>query len=461
MAATIAAHPEVAAAIDLVKAGLQADVDAGETVGVSATVVIDQEIAWSGGFGLRDLASQAPATSDSVYRIASITKLFTASAIMHLRDAGKLNLDDLAATHVPEFRLRGVGDDCPPVRLRHLISHTSGLQREPDGDHWLSHNAPSTESALAALDGHPLLYPPMTQLHYSNLGFGVLGMVVERLSGMALGEYVAKHLFGPLAMSRSSYDLTARVQETLATGYYPGSGGEPPEPVDQWWLGALAAGGGIYSNVDDLSRFVMMQYRDGPAGDGQPLAGSTIREMWNPLFLHPGTRNGHGIAWAIGDLSGARTIGHGGSVDGYRTQLGILPDQRLGVAVFANTTYNTSGACNRALEILSPVLARVRQRQPKTPQRYDVPEGAQYEGIYAWKGFGERYVAHRDGELVLLGSAAAPLAGAPRLDPDGPDRFRIRGSSDDGELARFERDADGAIVRLWVGAYPHRRMSEG
>jgi len=423
---------------------------------VAVSVVWGDRVVLEEGFGFADVATQTPMTGRSLFRVASVTKLFTATALMQLRDAGKLELDDPVTRHLPEFRIQTPSPDWPPIRIRHLVCHTSGLPREPLGEHWLTHQPVPMERAFAELAEREALYPPGTELHYSNLGFGVLGMIIERLSGQRLDSYITANILRPLGMNESGFALSEETRSLLATGYYPADDDSPMTPVPQWELGALSAGGGLYSSVSDMARFLLFQLDENPSAP--LLRRSTVKEMWLPLFLYPNVREGHGVAWWVGQLDGRTLVGHGGSVDGYRTQVYLSPERQVGVALFANTTYDATAACRKAMDWVLSAVERVHARMPQRREPTALEKGEEYVGAYRWRGFGEWWVSLVDGELVLTGSKYAGVERAPRLEPIEGDRFRIRGGPSNGEIARFERDAQGNIVRLWVSAYPYQRV---
>lgn len=444
---------EVAAALELVRASLKADVDAGKTPGVAVAVVSGDGALLEEGFGLSDVSAQTPMTERSLVRVASVTKLFTATALMQLRDSGTLELDDLVTRHLPEFGVKSPYSDCPPIRIRHLVCHASGLPREPEGAHWLTHEAVPMDRAFADLAEREVLYPPWTELHYSNLGFGVLGMIIEKVSGRTLADYIRGNVLQPLGMNDSGFSVPERARTLLASGYYPSVGDGPMTEVPQWELGALSAGGGIYSSVSDIALFMLYQFDEHPA----ILRRSSVTEMWLPIFLYPNVREGHGVGWWSGQVDGRALIGHGGSVDGYRTQLYLNPERRIGVAVFANSTYDATGACRQALDWITDATERAAARAQKTSVRFPIEGAAEYIGCYRWRGFGDWWVAETEKELALVGSKDSGTRGAPRLERIEGDVFRVRGGGSNGEIARFERNADGEIVRLWVSAYPYTR----
>src|SRR5215472_10553116 len=183
--------------------------------GASAGVVHGGELAWSGGAGFADMAAGRPAGPDVLYRVASITKTFTGTAIMRLRDAGRLELDDPIGMHIPEVaHLQG-------VTIRRLLSHESGLQSEPPGTDWRQvRYEGSIERNLARAAEILPRVPPRTQHKYSNMGVQLLGEVVARRSGLAYVDYVRKQLFEPIGMSHSLFEPLSEIQrKQCATGY--------------------------------------------------------------------------------------------------------------------------------------------------------------------------------------------------------------------------------------------------
>src|SRR3954471_5890947 len=174
---------------------------------VAAAVLRDGEIVWETAVGVADVAAQRDATTDTQYRLGSITKSFTAAAIMQLRNAGKLDLEDTLDKHVE--------DAAHAPTLRRLLSHTTGLQRETHDDAWLKARFADVPELLATLGDAEQVLPPGARFHYSNLAFALLGIVVERVSGMPYADFVQQHLLDPLGLTRTTFDS----QDPAATGY--------------------------------------------------------------------------------------------------------------------------------------------------------------------------------------------------------------------------------------------------
>ncbi len=452
----LAANPEVAAALKVLDAWIEAMVAEREQPGLSIGVVYDQELIWAKGYGYADLAKKIPATPATVYRIASISKLFTATAIMQLRDAGKLQLDDPVAKHLPWFKIKNAHPDGPTITVRHLITHTSGLPRELPITYWNDLNFPSRADMIDLLPGQETVFAAETEWKYSNLAFALAGEVVAAVSGEPYPQYIENHILKPLGMSSTRVVPDANMPG-LATGYGRRVPGEPRDVEPFINIGGLIPAGSLASTVEDLARFIALQFRDGPAGGAQVLKGSTIREMHRVQWLRPDWQSGQGLGFAIRRVADQVRVGHGGAVPGHRTQIELAPAAKLGVIVLTNANDGDPARyVNQAFKLLGPPIARAAE-EPKKALEPD-PAWEKYVGTYAWKRSNVRIMV-LNGELTMLSpDADNPWEARVRLKPVGPHTFRMIGGSSSGELLRFELDSSGHVVRLIAGNYYMLRM---
>ena len=179
----LARRPEMAAAIAVLDAWVTATVASREQPGLSLGIVYDQDLIWAKGYGFADLAKKVPATPSTVYRIASISKLFTTTAILQLRDAGKLQLDDPVAKYLPWFRIKNAHPDGPTITIRHLLTHTSGLPREAAGVNWSDLTMPKREEMIQRVGEQETVFPAETEWKYSNFGLTLAGVSFRRTVG--------------------------------------------------------------------------------------------------------------------------------------------------------------------------------------------------------------------------------------------------------------------------------------
>ena len=261
-AAALAQNPDVLAAQRLFSAWLEGQMAYRGLPGVAVGVVQDQQLVWSQGFGFADVQASKPMTAQTKFRIASNSKLFAAIAILQLREAGKLRLDDPVVNHLPWFKPKPAGPDDGPITIEQLLSHSSGLQREAS-DHWASFNFPTEAELIQLMPGRQAAFPPQTRWKYSNLAYAVAGQVVEAVTGQRWADYVQAHILVPLGMTDTGFD---RPDPALAVPYAnrTAAGTRRIQPfVDSR---GMVSATGMTSNVVDLAKFISAQFRRGPAG---------------------------------------------------------------------------------------------------------------------------------------------------------------------------------------------------
>lgn len=292
---------------------------------VSIALVDDQTVVWAKGFGFSDPEQRIPATAETIYRVGSVSKLFTDLAVMQLVEAGKLNLDAPITKYLPEFR--PINPSGKPITLRQLMTHRSGLLREPPlGNYFDPHNL-SLAQMVESLNTTELVYPPETKVKYSNAGVAVVGYVLEKTQGERFGTYVRRKVLEPLEMKRSFFEPDPKLMQDVAKSImWTLHGREFAAPTFE--LG-MAPAGCMYSTVLDLAKFLKVLAK---GGEGL-LQQATLEEMWRPQFAPQGTKTGIGLGFFIDSHRGQRRIGHNGAMYGFATELAYLPDLKLGVVV--------------------------------------------------------------------------------------------------------------------------------
>jgi len=331
--------------------------------GVAYGVVIDDEVVQVKGLGVRDVAAGAPADADTVFRIASMTKSFTALAILKLRDAGKLSLDDPVARYVPELSAwQRPTSDSGPITIRHLLSHTAGLPEDnPQGDRVLD----VTPAAFSAWlkSGVPFASATGSEFEYSNLGFMILGSVITRVSGRPFQAYITEEVLAPLGMRSTYWSLAAVPTERLAKGYRNDKDSWIAEPMLN--DGAGAAMGGLLTSSRDLARYIAMMLSAYPPRDDPeraPVLRRTLREMQSGMgmpdvtvlrqlpgepLIGRGSSYGFGLV-AYRDCDWGREVQHSGGLPGFGSNMRWLPDHGVGILVLANLTYADASSLTRA-----------------------------------------------------------------------------------------------------------------
>lgn len=284
--------------------------------------VIDRGgLRWHRGVGSRDARGGPAPDRGTVYRIGSITKVLTGAAVLQLRDAGVLKLDEPVARWIPE--LAGLGAGGPPVTIRHLVTHTSGIPRLGDGSAVYWEQRPPDRAQLVRSVDKPLLFPPGTRSLYSNAGMALAGEIVARAAGMPYRDYVQQRLLGPIGMRTAAWDRAAVPAARLAIGVGMDGTVDPPH----WQLGSFEAAGGLYASLDDMAALARFALGAAP----HVLAPASLEEALRDDPL-PGR---HGVAWLAGSLGERRLAGHNGSTSDYSATLLVLPEHGLAAVVLA------------------------------------------------------------------------------------------------------------------------------
>ena len=339
---------------------------------VSIALVDDQQTVWARGFG-HARPDSTPATARTVHRVGSVSKLFTDIAIMQLVERGEIDLDAPVSSYVPAFQPNNT--TATPITLRQLMSHRSGLQREPAVGNYFEDTEPSLAATVASLSGRDLVYPPETRTKYSNAGIAVVGYVLEAVKGEPFTQYLHRSVLVPLGIESSAFEPTPHVRDHLATSYmWSWDGRRFEAPTFQ--LG-MSPAGSMYASVLDLATFMSALFAGGTGAEGQVLEAATLEQMWTPQYAAPGQNTGYGIGFGIGELEGQRRIGHGGAIYGFATDLAALPDDRLGAAVVVTLDITNSVAeriSGAALRLMLAAkqdapLPEIRIPTPIAPER--------------------------------------------------------------------------------------------
>jgi CubicO group peptidase (beta-lactamase class C family) len=275
------------------------------------------------GYGLADRACGLPNTSQTTFRIGSITKQFTAMAIMQLQEAGALAVDDPITTYLPDFPTPE--RDGVAITIHHLLSHTSGI---PELFRFYS---PATQASWPATPhemvyeltrAHPLDFIPGTAFSYSNTGYLVLGLIVEQAAGQPYSSYLREHIFDPIGMDATGFEAAGDARPDPAAGYLASTGTR--EVSTQTRLDIASSAGGMHSTVEDLYRW------DRALANGRLVGRASLERIFTPV------REGYGYGWFIGDFAGRPSVGHGGGIDGFVSVIVRFVEDDAVVIVLAN-----------------------------------------------------------------------------------------------------------------------------
>ena len=330
------------------------------TVGLAVGVVRDGRLEFFHGHGLADIASNTPIAEDTVFRIGSITKTFTAIAVMQLFEQGLVDLDAPANDYLRAYRLITARTTHRPATLRHLLTHTAGLHEvvypsrmlQPVFGEMVKVGTPVPPLAEYYRGALRLVAEPGTRYIYSDHAFATLGQIVADVSGDPFDRYLRQHVFEPLGMSDTDLLRSDRVKPRLATGYRLGSSGAKPVTDSE----VITAGGGaVYSTPRDMARYLAALLGRGANEHGSVLKPETLATMYAPQYQPDSRVPGIGLAFSRFNLGGHLAVEHGGIIPGFNSQIFAAPDDGVGVMAFTN------GARNAMLWLPGEVGGLLRQ----------------------------------------------------------------------------------------------------
>lgn len=414
-------------------------------VGLAVGVVTKGGLESFRGHGVADIASKAPISDDTIFRIASITKTFTAIAVMQLWEQGLVDLDAPVNDYLRAYELVPAEAGWRPATVRHLLTHTAGLPETvhpwdallPDWGESVKVGQPLP--SLAEFYGGRLRVgaEPGTRFVYGNHSPATLGQLVEDVSGQPLDHYFREHIFEPLGMTSTDLLRSEHVRSRLATGYEFRSGG-PKAVAEREMVTAGAAS--VYSSPRDMARYVAALLGGGANEHGSVLEPATLATMYEPQYQPDSRVPGLGLAFFRADLGGHRAVEHQGTLPGYHSQIFLAPDDGVGVIAFTNGSVNPDfwlpAECSALLgQLLGVPEDAIRTDIPQHPEAwadlcgwYQLSAGLTDVRLRSFLGAGVE-VFVRGGQLMvrLLSPVPALLRGFP-LRPDDaadPDVFRI------------------------------------
>ena len=451
-------------ALKLVEVWLESQKDFDRLPGLTAVIVHDQDVIWSGGFGFANVDSKLKAKASTVCSICSISKLFTAVAIMKLYDEGKLRLDDEINDLLPNYQLKQNFEESGPVNVRTLLTHSSGLPREVDFPYWTGpdFSFPTKEEISEKLVGQNMLYPASTYLQYSNLGFAILGEIVEEISGISYEQYIQEHILKPLNLLRTQVSLQNQQYGTqLAIGYSAIARKGKREKMKAFQTKGMSPAAGFYSNVMDLAKFASWQFRlrDGSITD--ILKPATLKSMQRVHWNNPDWKSTWGLGFSVYQGKNGNTwVGHDGSCPGYNSTIRIDLNRELAFVVMINANGTVP---RKYANGINSILSKVKPsfKESNANKLFDL---SQYVGYYSqmpW--WGEVYVSEWDGLLVSLSLPSEhPGNSMTFYKHIKDDTFRrIRNNGELGETRVFQRDKKGRIFSFKQhGNYSRKIINE-
>ncbi len=401
---------------------------AGETGG-AALIAKKGQIIYKKAFGMANLELNIPMLADNVFRIGSISKQFTAVAILQLMEQGKLGLQDDITKFIPDYPTHG-----HKITIEHLLTHTSGIQSYTGMKEFgtISRLDKTPEELIAFFKNQPMEFAPGTKWNYNNSGYFLLGYIIEKLSGKTYPEYVEENIFKPLGMTNSYYGSDSKIIKNRAAAYSKNEKGFiNAEPLS---MTLPYAAGSLQSTVEDL-------YKWNQAVQGYKLVKKeSLDKAFTPYVLSDGKKTDYGYGWSIGKIQGSPTIEHGGGIPGFLTMGTYLPNEDVFVAVFSNCD------CNPPEEIATKLAAlTIGKPFDYKEMKVDSNELKKLTGVYEMEGGDEkRYISYTDNQLFSQRNRSTKF----KIKPYEKDKFFFESMMNTIEFTRNKAgDVDKLIFR--------------
>lgn len=434
-------------AIYLLETWIQSVIDFDRIPGISIAVVHDQKIIYAKGFGYADIKKKIKATPNTIYRIASISKLFTAIAEMQLQELGKLSIEDPVSKYLPWFTPKLMSSEPQTLTLKDLLRHSSGLPHEPDHTVWSDPDLlfPSREELIDRVSNLRMSYITNTNFNYSNLGYSLLGEVVSIVSGMKYEDYITENILEPLGLEATTpYLPKESMKSKMAIGYgrWPRKGTR--EEVTNYDWRAITPAGGFASTVKDIAEFAKWQFRVLDGKDDFILSQETLKEMQTIQWSNPQWGFGFSI-WQIEDKC---FVGHQGGCPGYKSQIILCPEEKIAVVAMINA----SDAPQFTL-VYQTYKIMARALKPSNCNKTMPHQWEKYIGYYtADNSWSEAEVLEWDGSLAVMWIPSAnenPLGSLIRLKNIKGNVFRqLRANGSLGKHYVFKDDHKDQMVTM-------------
>lgn len=428
--------------------------------GLAVGIVHNGKLVYQKGFGFADVESKIAMSPKTCFRIASISKTFTAVAIMQSVEQGKLNLDDRVEKYLPWFKAQTKDSDSSNITIRQVLSHTGGVFRDGNTPHWENDKFPDLAGLKKSISNKAVVFENLTKFKYSNFGFALLGEVIKKASGLDYDEYVTKHIIKKIGMERTAPDYSKENNDWLAKGYSRPIPNKEREAFPHSETKAYAPATGFLSNVSDLAKYLAamsLKRKDTNTLVGKESKKEMVREYWPT-----GEENeSYGLGFDIYKIEKRKIVGHGGGFAGFITQISLDVENDIGVITLTNTNDSSCGSISTGI---FETIYKFVDEKSKYGEGKKIPSQEKFEGAYRSR-WSDTIVVGIDTNLVAFGPKAnSPVKDGTLLKAKGKNKFLMETKSNfdsPGEFAifTFERGRKRA-TKVLFGATPSERLED-
>lgn len=428
--------------------------------GIAVGIVHNGKIVYQKGFGFADVESKIVMSPKTCFRIASISKTFTAIAIMQLAEQGKINLDNHIEKYLPWFKAQTKDSDLSNITIRQVLSHTGGVFRDGNTPHWENDKFPNFAELKKSISNKTVVFENLTKFKYSNFGFALLGEIIKKVSGIDYGEYATKHIIKKLGMDQTAPDFSKSNNDWLAKGYSRPIPNKEREAFSNAETKAYAPATGFLSNISDLAKYLVamsLKRKEVNALIDRESKKEMIRECWPT-----GEENeSYGLGLDIHKIEKRKIVGHGGGFAGFVTQISLDVENDIGVITLTNTNDSSCGPINTG--IFESIYKFVDEKSKYVDGKKIIKQ-EQYEGVYRSR-WADTIIVGIDASLIAFDPKTnSPVKDGTLLKSKWMHKFVMETKSNFdafGELATFifDKKAKRATKLIW-GATPSNRLRE-
>lgn len=426
--------------------------------GLSVGIFYNGKLVYKKGFGYADIELRKKATPETCYRIASISKTFTAISILQLAEQRKLNLDDHIEKYLPWFRAKNKNNNSKNITIEQLLSHTSGVFRDGITPHWVNDKFPDIAQLRKSASDKSIIFENLTRFKYSNFGYGLLGEIMKQVTGASYEKYVDQHIIRKLSLKNTFPDFSEEIRSKLAKGYgriIPHQKREYFHPIK---TNAFAPATGYISNVLDLAEYLSALSLSSKSKK-TILARESKKKMAKEYFQSTEEGEFYGLGLRIYKIDKRKIVGHGGSFAGYATALSLDVENDIGVITLSNTIKSKAGRINKSIfESIYDLIDSAN----KYNGNKKIINAERYEGVYRSRWNDSIIIGLKNALVAFDSNNDSPLKQKVLLKPAGKDQFLIESKSNfdsPGEIAKFifNKGSKKSKKLLW-GATPSTRI---
>ncbi len=426
--------------------------------GLSVGIIHNGKLVYREGFGYADIESKIPMSPKTCFRIASISKTFTAIAIMQLIERGRIKLDDRVEKYLPWFKVQARGADLSGITIRQLLSHTAGVFRDGVTAHWENDKFPDLAGLKKSISEKTAVFKNLTHFKYSNFGFALLGEIIKKASGVSYNEYVAEHIIKKLKMERTAPDFNKKHEKWLAKGYPQSIPNKKRTVFIHSEVRAYAPATGFLSNVPDLAKYLAAI---SPKGPRVLIGRDSKKELLKPHWSIGEKGTSYGLGFLIYKIGKRKIVGHGGGFAGFITKISFDVENDIGVITLTNTNNSPCDSINTGI---FESIYKFADRKSTHAKGERITQQEKLEGAYRSR-WGDTIIVGADNNLIAFDPKEnSPVKESDLLKPKGKNKFLMQTRSNfdyQGEFATFifERESKKA-TKVILGTNPAKRLEK-